>query len=296
MELRDIEIFVTLAEEMHFGRTAERLHVSPSRVSQAIKQQERRIGAALFERTSRVVRLTPLGQKLYDELEPAYRRINLAIDAAADNARGLTGTLRTGYSGAWCGDLLAQAADVFQRRFSDVTVTIGEFDFKHRFSQLRDRDVDLLLIEHPIDEPDIVTGPILFREPRALVVAADHPLAAHQRVCLEDLAGIPLVVITGQPEYFLDFHLPRSTPSGAVIPRGPAAGDWQSVLTFVAAGKAVCPASWRARHFHTRHDVVYIPFSGAPPVEYGPCWLKVAENAKIRTFTRLLVETAAATT
>lgn len=59
VELRDIEIFLTLAEELHFGRSAERLRVSPARVSQAIKKQERAIGAQLFERTSRQVRLTP---------------------------------------------------------------------------------------------------------------------------------------------------------------------------------------------------------------------------------------------
>ncbi|MCA2221070.1 helix-turn-helix domain-containing protein [Nonomuraea aurantiaca] len=59
MELRDIEIFLTLCEELHFGRTAERLHVTPARVSQAIKKQERRVGAALFERDNRRVALTP---------------------------------------------------------------------------------------------------------------------------------------------------------------------------------------------------------------------------------------------
>ncbi|MGW8882036.1 LysR family transcriptional regulator, partial [Streptomyces mirabilis] len=73
MELRDIEIFLTLAEELHFGRTAARLHVSPARVSQAIKKQERRIGGALFDRTSHHVRLTPLGRQLYDDLLPVHR-------------------------------------------------------------------------------------------------------------------------------------------------------------------------------------------------------------------------------
>ncbi|GAA3164734.1 LysR family transcriptional regulator [Nonomuraea salmonea] len=73
MELRDIEIFLTLAEELHFGRTAERLHVTPARVSQAVKKQERRIGAALFERSSRAVALTPIGRQLFADLAPAYR-------------------------------------------------------------------------------------------------------------------------------------------------------------------------------------------------------------------------------
>ncbi|MGW4797427.1 LysR family transcriptional regulator, partial [Nonomuraea sp. NPDC004297] len=62
MEMREIEIFLTLAEELHFSRTAERLGISPARVSQSIKKQERRIGAPLFDRTTRAVRLSPLGE------------------------------------------------------------------------------------------------------------------------------------------------------------------------------------------------------------------------------------------
>ena len=87
MEQRDIEIFLTLAEELHFGRTAERLHVSTARVSQTIKKLERRIGAALFERTSRQVALTPIGRRLDDDLRPAYQQIREGIDRAIASGR-----------------------------------------------------------------------------------------------------------------------------------------------------------------------------------------------------------------
>ena len=70
MELRDIEIFLTLAEELHFGRTAERLRVSPARITQAIKKQERQIGAPLFERTNRTVRLTSLTARSMSWISP----------------------------------------------------------------------------------------------------------------------------------------------------------------------------------------------------------------------------------
>jgi hypothetical protein len=70
VEQRDIEIFLTLAEELHFGRTAERLHVSTARVSQTIKKLERGIGTTLFERTSRHVALTPIGRRLDDDKRP----------------------------------------------------------------------------------------------------------------------------------------------------------------------------------------------------------------------------------
>ncbi|NED58861.1 LysR family transcriptional regulator, partial [Micromonospora aurantiaca] len=83
MELRDIEIFLALAEELHFGRTAERLHISQARVSQAIKKQERRIGAPLFDRTSRRVRITPAGEHLYRELSAGYRQIMDGIEAVS---------------------------------------------------------------------------------------------------------------------------------------------------------------------------------------------------------------------
>ena len=73
MELREIEIFLILAEELHFGRAAERLYVSQARVSQAISQQERHLGGALFDRSNRrQIRLTPLGRQLRDDLRPIY--------------------------------------------------------------------------------------------------------------------------------------------------------------------------------------------------------------------------------
>jgi DNA-binding transcriptional LysR family regulator len=71
MELREIEIFLALAEELHFSRTAERLHVSQARISQTIKKLERQVGAPLFDRTSRSVAPTPIGARLRDDLAPA---------------------------------------------------------------------------------------------------------------------------------------------------------------------------------------------------------------------------------
>ena len=97
MELRDIEIFLTLAEELHFGRTATRLHVSQARISQAISQQERRLGALLFDRTNRrVVRLTPVGRQLRDDLRPVYAGLRDSLERARLAAQGVTAVLRVG--------------------------------------------------------------------------------------------------------------------------------------------------------------------------------------------------------
>ena len=223
MELRDIEIFLTLAEELHFGRTAERLHVTPARVSQAIKKQERTIGAELFERTSRIVRLTPIGEQLRDELEVGYRQIRQAIGGAAAAVRGISGTVRVGFSGPWCGDLIVKAAEVFRDRYPACGVQIVERMLADRFGPLRAGEIDLQLTELPADEPDIVNGPILFRERRALQVPLGHPLAGRQSVTLEDYGDCEVIVLANVPDYFLDYHVPRRTPSGRPIRRGPAA-------------------------------------------------------------------------
>ncbi|WP_449064607.1 LysR family transcriptional regulator [Planomonospora algeriensis] len=96
MELRDIEIFLTLAEELHFGRTATRLRLSPARVTQAIQKQERLIGAPLFERTNRLVRLTPVGRQLRDDLRPLHAGLRESVQRAQLTGQGITGTLRVG--------------------------------------------------------------------------------------------------------------------------------------------------------------------------------------------------------
>src|SRR3954454_19034077 len=96
IELRDLRVFLTLADELHFGRTAERLGVTTSRVSQAVRLLERRAGGPLFHRTSRTVRLTPLGAHLRAEVAPAYEQLCRAWTDTVELATGIAGPLRVG--------------------------------------------------------------------------------------------------------------------------------------------------------------------------------------------------------
>lgn len=292
MELRDIEIFLVLAEELHFGRTAERLHVSPARVSQAIKKQERSVGVELFERTSRQVALTVVGQQLRDDLAPAYQQIQDAIAKAAGAGRGINGVLRVGFSAAWCGNLIVKAADVFRARHPDCEIQIQEMPLHDRFGLLRRRELDLQLTELPADESDITTGPTIFSEPRALVVPAGHPFAVRESVSLEDLAHSPLITITGPPQYWLDLHFPRHTPAGKPIPRGPSTIAWQEVLSLISAGKGVCSTAARAAHYYSRPDLAYIPFCDAPAVDFALLWLTAGQSVKVHTFVQTILALA----
>src|ERR1700754_2831160 len=116
LERHELDAFVTLAEELHFGRTAQRLRVSTTRVSQTISKRERRVGVPLFNRTSRRVELTAVGRDLYDDVRPAWAQIGAAFQRAVEAGRGVFGTLNVGFVGAAGGQLVLQIAELFQTR------------------------------------------------------------------------------------------------------------------------------------------------------------------------------------
>ncbi|MFD7310684.1 LysR family transcriptional regulator [Promicromonospora sp. NPDC059942] len=294
MELRDIEIFLALAEELHFGRTAERLHVTPSRISHTIKRQERRIGAPLFERTSRVVRLTPLGEQLRDDLLPAHRQIQQAIERAAARACGTAGTLRAGFTTPWCADLLLRAGERFGELRPGWTVQIREIQFDDPYGPLQRGELDLQVVEFPA-VGSIVAGPVLFREPRALMVPADHLLARRASVTLEDLAEIPLIVLGFElPRSATDQHLPRYTPLGRPVRRGPSYTFWPEVPALVAAGLGASIVAARAAEFHGRPGIAFVPFSGGPTLDYSVLWHSDTQGPPVPEFVDLLRELAGA--
>ncbi|MDT0612178.1 LysR family transcriptional regulator [Streptomyces lancefieldiae] len=280
MEIRDIEIFLTLAQELHFGRTAKRLYVTPARVSQAIKKQERGIGGALFERTSHHVRLTPLGQQLYDDLLPAYRGLRQGLERAALTARGKPDVLRLGMISSNTGDLRPVLAEFAARR-PGCTVQIRAVPYDGPFAHLRAGTVDVLLVWLPIEEPDLTVGPVVCTEPVVLVVSANHRLAVRDSVSYEDLADEP--VVTGAaPAYWREALIPTRTPSGRPIPAGPAVVDGTQLFAVVATGEAVCPAFAHGLRYYSRPDIAYIPIRDAPLSRWAFCWRSDAETDAIR--------------
>jgi DNA-binding transcriptional LysR family regulator len=284
VELRDIEIFLTLAEELHFGRTAERLRVSPARVSQAIALQERRIGATLFDRTSRRVTLTPIGARLRDDLALGYRSIQAGLDAARTAARGLTGTLTIGTMGA----LAHEIADVttrFRAQHPHCELSFREIRVSDPFGPLRSGEVDLALIWLPVREPDLTVGPVVRTSPIHLMMSTDHRYARRETVCLEDLADCVVPQSASPvPAYWEEALSPRHTPSGRPIPRGPAVATWQEVLAAVAAGAAVVPIQEEASRYYAWPGIVYVPIRDAEPSRWALIWRTAGETALVRAF------------
>ncbi|MFB4300467.1 LysR family transcriptional regulator [Actinomadura sp. NTSP31] len=292
MERYELETFLALAEELHFSRTAERLHVSPGRVSQTIKSLERRIGGALFERSSRRVALTPVGRRLRDDLLPAYRQIQEAVANATAAYEGISGVLRVGFTAPWSSELVLRAADAFSSRHPRCSVELRDVTYNAAIATLRDKGVDLVVAEPPVDDPGITVGPVVFSERRALVVPAAHHLAARETVSQEDFAALPLITATGVSQVWRDAFFPRRTPQGRRIEHGPSAVGWQEVLSLVGAGKGATVGTVRAGHYHARPDIAYVPFDDAPPVEYALMWRDAGETAGVQALVRTILEFA----
>ncbi|MFE2069735.1 MULTISPECIES: LysR family transcriptional regulator [unclassified Streptomyces] len=285
MERQEIEIFLTLGEELHFGRTADRVGVSQSRVSQTIARLERRIGARLFERTSRHVTLTAIGEQLRDDIAPAWQGIEEAVAKAMAAGRGVTGALRIGFSGAFTGHLLHSVAEVFGRRHPGVDVQIRQVQISDPYGPLRAGDVELQVTEPPVTEPDLTLGPVLVSQPRVLLMSSAHPFARRDAVSVEDLAEATLLTVGGNVSaQWLDHHFPRQTPSGRPIPHGQAITHWEDALSLVLAGKGVTPVAAAGAHYYSRPGLVFKPFSDAPRIDYAFIWPTGHETARLRAF------------
>lgn len=188
MELRTLRYFAAVAEELHFGRAAARLHMSQPPLSRAIKQLEADLGAALLHRSAAGVTLTPAGAALLDEartLLDRAERIRVRVAAAAGAANLTVGILGDGTDrGA------ARLAAAFRRRHPGVEVRIRETDLTDPTCGLRAGLVDVALTRGPFDESGLTVRE-LRTDPVGAVLRADDPLARRDRLELADLADRP---------------------------------------------------------------------------------------------------------
>jgi len=287
VELREIRMFLTLAEELHYGRTAARLGLTPSRVSQTIRSLEQRVGGRLFDRTSRRVRLTPLGAQLRDGMLPAYEQLQRAYLDVHEVATGVVGHLRIGmYSRANGGPLLFEIIRRFHERQPDCRVQLIDTGFeREQVDWLHHDDVDLLAMRLPFSHPDVVAGPRLSREERVVIVGKDHPLAASEDISYEDLA--PYVVSDGSlPREMLDVFIPPRTPSGQLLRRAVVRTISEAVMR-VANSEIVHPTVRSFLDNYPHPDVTAVPVRDLAPSETALLWLRSNQNHNVAAFAQL---------
>ncbi|MEU9372727.1 LysR family transcriptional regulator [Streptomyces sp. NPDC048255] len=281
MELRDIEIFLVLAEELHFGRAAQRLHVSQARVSQAIKKQERRIGAELFARTSRTVRLTEVGRQFRDDLQPVYAGLHESLERAQLAARGITARLRVSLMPFNMVDLHPYWK-AFRARHPHWGLQIRQATFTDLFGQLRSGAMDVAVLWLPVEEPDLTVGPILCTDSRVLAVADDHRLAARDSVPLELLAEFPHSTALDLPDYWEDGYLPFYTPRGRQIERTVLADNSDELISLVGMGDIINTFPGHVTRYWGMSNIRFLPVPDIATLNFALVWRTDAENDLIR--------------
>ncbi len=295
-ELRELQVFLTVAEELHFGRAAERLQINRSRVSQIIKTLELRVGAQLFERTSRRVRLTPIGEQVLTEVAGPYRELRDALDRARQLASGVAGTLRIGmYVPINSGRHMAKIIRAFTAGHTGSGVELVDTGFQRDdLEWLKAGDVDMLATRLPATDPDVIAGPVLSREQRVLVVSKDDPLAAQESVCLEDFADRLVADTPAFRREMMDAFIPPVAPSGRRLRRVTTRSP-EDLLLRIAIGEQVHPTVASMLAYFSHPEITSVPISDLPPSETALVWLSATRSTTIQAFVRAAADVLAGT-
>ena len=278
MELRHLRYFIAVAEELHFGRAAERLGISQPPLSQQIQALEEEIGARLFERTNRRVELTDAGRLFLDESRQVLAQVDKAVLLARRAHLGELGELKIGFtSSAPFTSTIPSSIHAFRKAYPDVHLDLQEMSSRQVLKALLEESLQVGVIR-PLALPDAVHWVEVFREPLVAVLRADHPLAAGS----ED--GLAIAALAEEPFVFF----PRSYGTGlydqvialtrqaGFSPRiAQEASEAMTIIGLVSAGLGVSilPASFR----RTRVDgVVYRTLSD--PEATTAVWLVRRQN------------------
>ncbi|MCG7210212.1 LysR family transcriptional regulator [Streptomyces arenae] len=255
MELRQLTYFVAVAEELHFGRAADRLHIVQSAVSMQIQRLERELGAELFDRSPRRVRLTAAGERLLPEAR--------AVLAAAEKARAAVAAPRAGLrigTSTGLGEHLDRVLAAFARRAPDVLVELHALPAAERLARVADGRLDAAFVRAGQPVPGTRVHP-LWPDPLVAALPATHPLAGRPEIGVDDLAGLPLALAERRTNPALvDLVVGACREAGFEPLPGPAAGSLQDTL----AGIGVRPLWTVVYASHARvlrtPRVAFVPF------------------------------------
>jgi DNA-binding transcriptional LysR family regulator len=192
MELRQLSSFVAVAEELHFRRAAERLHLAQPSVSQQIRRLEAELGVQLFQRNRRGATLTAAGAALLPEARDLLARAGHAAGLARATGTGERGRLRISLTRSLTGGIAGAIVDGYRARYPEVEIDLSVGNTMLHMEQLLAGDIDVGFVRPPL-ESDGLEELVLGREPLVCVLPKGHPLTKKSRVRPGDLHDQPLV-------------------------------------------------------------------------------------------------------
>jgi DNA-binding transcriptional LysR family regulator len=263
MEFRQLQLFVAVAEELHFGRAAARVGMAQPPFSQQIRRLEAELGVELLTRTSRHVALTPAGSHLLEDARALLAKRADIITAVQRAARGETGTLRVGFAASSAFGVLPDILLRFRRKFPDVKVEVDDRETLNVGVALATGELDLAIVRAPFQHEGVSVERLL-RERFMLALPSRHPRARRKVVPLSSLSGEPFVLFPRQSAPGLHDTVTSMCLAAGFSPRiVQEANSWPSVIGMVAAGLGLTIAPSSAQALRPR-GVVFRALSGAP--------------------------------
>jgi DNA-binding transcriptional LysR family regulator len=296
MELRHLRYFIAVAEELHFGRAAERLRITQPPLSFQIQSLERELGVQLFIRGRRV-ELTEAGRALLAKAREAIEAADAAARAAQQAGLIVNGRLRVGYPAAGVFELPPLALRTFQERYPDVGVETVVASTGEHLKALEDDRLDVAFVRVGVLDRELVQFKPLQPEPLLLAVPEDHRLARLPVVAVECLAGEPIILFPSELEpllyrYLVTDVLGRSRIAPSIVLE---ATTLESACSAVAARLGVAFVGEPLARIFAVPGVVYRPLAPPPPLSrLGVAWRQEAASNTVRWFLEVLDELAAA--
>lgn len=249
LSLRRLEFFVAVAEELHFGRAADRLHIAQPPLSQQIRKLEHELGLTLFERSTRHVELTDAGRILYPEAKRLMGTASAIAHTAVQLRAGQRGFLRLGFVDSAAYELVPRFLHLYRSRWPDVELDLRHMSSDDQISALDEHELDLGIARAAGDSTRIRSH-VFAREPLFVAVHSQHRLYQADKVRLRELAGERLIGFDRNRSRSLHAELTSLLDANSVS-YSPAveATEYTTILGIVAAGEGIAVVPRGVRTF-----------------------------------------------
>ncbi|KQY51607.1 MULTISPECIES: LysR family transcriptional regulator [unclassified Nocardioides] len=290
MELRHLEGFVAVAEELHFGRAAARLHMAQPPLSQQIRLLERDLGATLFERSTRTVRLTPAGESLLGPARDVLAAAAVARRAVRASSLGEVGRVSIGFAGASSYDALPRLAQEVNAQLPGIQLVLRSQIYSgEALGQIASGDLDLGFVALTT-RPDLEMR-VISNEEIVVALPKAHPLARRKTVDLNALATEPFVTFPASHGSAIHDATTRLCLDAGFTPMvAQEAPDAYNLLTLVGAGVGVALVVGSSQHIQLEH-VAFRPLrkkSAALPIALA--WRASNNSGALREVLRVAEE------
>ncbi|HET7634234.1 MAG TPA: LysR substrate-binding domain-containing protein [Burkholderiales bacterium] len=286
MELRHLRYFVAVAEELHFGRAAARLHVSQPPLSQQIRSLEDELGVRLFRRSTQHVELTEGGRALLPEARAVLARTERAIHAARSAARGEVQRLALSFVGSLDHELVSSVLNAFRKRHPRVAITLAQMTSVEQLAALREGEVDAGFVRLPLRHRALECE-LVVREPFFAVLPQTHRLAHKRRIEVAALADEPFVMFERHTHPGLHSAIVALCRASGFVPQVVQESErLQNIVVMVAGGIGVSLVPRSVSALKTP-GAVFRPLTGAAAaatLETGVVYRKGSRSATLEAF------------